>query len=1084
MVNSGGSLHARLPVALDNILRARGLSVPDGRPLYAYKLTAEEIAALKEPLVKALGWAGSTCLDTRWCSQAFVAIASNWFRTWRGEGAWGYAPLCAELGLQYRQEHWHSVTAGIREGLGRWGRRVRRSESGSDEYLASLICEGGLPLRAMGGGRWLNQWLQGALDLAARGIAPDQASAQEAWRVPNMFRGHLIPVAAELVGHLHRIKQDLAASVHRAGLDAIAWLDLNRSGWRDALPVDMADDDARTLIERVVRRAERGATADIEVRRGLVQSDEGLWDFTIALALDGHIEHARLPSNLGPKLAGKLRAKIKPTGGLLAFVTGDLAILEAYEEDEVRWWRARPLRRIADLPCPAGLRIDLAIESDGVPLGNFILPGAEGLSPEPIAFLADMEAPDRLNLIARGSHTTRLPHLMIAVPRECESRFEIVSGCVQSFGRTRDFDLGLYRLEGELRVDQDGQTFRWRTAAEGETLATLEIDGETQPDVRGLAWRQPLRLWVREGSSRRQVKSGEVRWRPTRGGPWRSWPATSPRGDVVFVIIRDNVAVSRVTTGVAPPGFSTRLVPERHRALAIAGLEGAAAMIAETVNTDRVNDLMIVDRSGATENHFTLDAVWPDGTCWRAELYDRTARPRFTDTSGSELPPGWRGCIDALFGVYAACPDQGKLTLELAPASSKRCITRAVRGETPLYAFSEDLRALLATSSRLDATVRLEWVGVGARRAEIGLFDVALEARDGEVWPSYVDLTSLAESGVARVTLLATPLAYPADEYVLHDGPPDAYRMRRFELPITAPGGPWLVYGRVDDRFRVRPRAIFTRPVSDGRRTRLLNLVLSSDSPMRRQSLSQLLQSGEITDQELDDARQLIVSFQPRTPLQSLDLAVALIAATEAAVRVLATCSEREVDSVLALEQEMNFLWCVTPVQSWRAAFERRKKRLLKLMGALPAEDAARYAGEEVDTILQAIVARQPALAFHVFSVIGGRTENWLVDLPREANDCVIRNGHAEDGVFWPSDLNLAIRLGTELPAWIQTKQTYCSEVLSAPLVAARVAARLLPFDPALTGALRWARLFDPVYFDRTLPTALLPLAIANAGHA
>jgi hypothetical protein len=232
VAHSGASILARLPVALDNILRARRLSAPDRRPLYAYKLTAKEISALKESLIKVLAWAGSTCLDTRWCSQAFVAIASNWFSSWRGEGAWGYAPFCAELGLQYGQEHWHSVTAGVREGLGRWGRRVRQGESGNDEYVASLICEGGFLLRAIEGGRWLYQWLQGVLDLVTRGVAPNQAATQEAWRVPPMFRNHLVPLAAELVGHLHRIKQDLAASVDRAGLDVIAWLDLNRLGWQ------------------------------------------------------------------------------------------------------------------------------------------------------------------------------------------------------------------------------------------------------------------------------------------------------------------------------------------------------------------------------------------------------------------------------------------------------------------------------------------------------------------------------------------------------------------------------------------------------------------------------------------------------------------------------------------------------------------------------------------------------------------------------------------------------------------------------------------------------------------------------------
>ena len=79
MINSGGSVHARLPLALDNILRDRGISAPDGRPIYAYRLTADEIAALKEPLSKVLAWAGTNCLDTPWCSRAFVAIACNWF---------------------------------------------------------------------------------------------------------------------------------------------------------------------------------------------------------------------------------------------------------------------------------------------------------------------------------------------------------------------------------------------------------------------------------------------------------------------------------------------------------------------------------------------------------------------------------------------------------------------------------------------------------------------------------------------------------------------------------------------------------------------------------------------------------------------------------------------------------------------------------------------------------------------------------------------------------------------------------------------------------------------------------------------
>jgi hypothetical protein len=185
---------------------------------------------------------------------------------------------------------------------------------------------------------------------------------------------------------------------------------------------------------------------------------------------------------------------------------------------------------------------------------------------------------------------------------------------------------------------------------------------------------------------------------------------------------------------------------------------------------------------------------------------------------------------------------------------------------------------------------------------------------------------------------------------------------------------------------------------------------------------------------------------------------------------------------ILALEQEMGFLWSATSVQAWRDAFESRKAHLLKLMSALPLSDAERYANDDLNSILRSIVARQPTLAFHAL-VAGCPLENWYTESSREADDCVARNGHAEDGVTWPSDLGLANCLGPELSSWIRTKQPYCWDVLAAPFVAARIAARLMSWGEPMIGALRWAKLFDPLYFDRVLPSALLPLATKSMPH-
>jgi hypothetical protein len=83
VAHSGASTRARLPVALDNILRARELSAPDRPPFTCTSSPQKKYRLLKESLIKVLAWAGSTYLDTCWCSPAFVSIASNWFP--RGE---------------------------------------------------------------------------------------------------------------------------------------------------------------------------------------------------------------------------------------------------------------------------------------------------------------------------------------------------------------------------------------------------------------------------------------------------------------------------------------------------------------------------------------------------------------------------------------------------------------------------------------------------------------------------------------------------------------------------------------------------------------------------------------------------------------------------------------------------------------------------------------------------------------------------------------------------------------------------------------------------------------------------------------
>mgnify|MGYP003713055517 CR=1 FL=1 len=79
----------------------RGLSKPDGRWLYAYRLTLQEYQSLKSIIHEAATVTPMSLLARR--NQRFAALfvlyAAEWWRREYDGGAWKWAPIFASLGL-------------------------------------------------------------------------------------------------------------------------------------------------------------------------------------------------------------------------------------------------------------------------------------------------------------------------------------------------------------------------------------------------------------------------------------------------------------------------------------------------------------------------------------------------------------------------------------------------------------------------------------------------------------------------------------------------------------------------------------------------------------------------------------------------------------------------------------------------------------------------------------------------------------------------------------------------------------------------------------------------------------------------
>ena len=126
------------------LLNRIGKSIPDGRPLYAYKCNEDAYEELKT-IVQAMF---QEYRSFRYPPIAFEPLlclfaAETWRRRHTG-GPWAWETVFSEISQpvpshQYRSQY-------IRNGLRFWKRQILRSRYGHNEYLVTIACEGGLPL--------------------------------------------------------------------------------------------------------------------------------------------------------------------------------------------------------------------------------------------------------------------------------------------------------------------------------------------------------------------------------------------------------------------------------------------------------------------------------------------------------------------------------------------------------------------------------------------------------------------------------------------------------------------------------------------------------------------------------------------------------------------------------------------------------------------------------------------------------------------------------------------------------------------------------------------------------------------------
>ncbi len=249
---------------------------PDGRALYAYKCRDEEYEQLKEMVVEQiheeLSGRGRFHFAAKFC-----LYAAETFRRRHEGGPWAWETIFSDIADT--TPDYPRVYEWVLQGLRWWRRPLLKSHNGDREFLLTLACEGGLPLRLLRKeNAHLNRYFRELLSAYHR---ERHAPGCNATDVARQVAVHYLPtslrhdVVFNLSGDLIQSIVQLQTRVADAA-DPIASLDRTQPGWRAALPLPVEDATVEALLRNLVGQA-----------RNLAQTERQRWRWRCYLVQRG-----------------------------------------------------------------------------------------------------------------------------------------------------------------------------------------------------------------------------------------------------------------------------------------------------------------------------------------------------------------------------------------------------------------------------------------------------------------------------------------------------------------------------------------------------------------------------------------------------------------------------------------------------------------------------------------------------------------------------------------------------------------------------------------------------------------------------